>query len=222
MWKKIANNKYIIVILIVICSFFVYRAIVYIKGQEGKGKRETTRPVDKVKNKGKGAQKAEGETTLFSLDLLEWKNPAFNPDGRNLFDYTESPEEIERRKQIREQREKEEAERKRREEERRRKEIEEQQERARARREQEKQREEAVSMSRQPPKPKPPKVNYKYIGFIGPSKDRVAALVNTEGKLLLGRRNDTIEDVYKIVEVGFFEVKVGWVDFEGYESVFRE
>ena len=228
MWKQIVKNKIIVVIILALGALLVYKVTKEIGGAEDEKQKETSAgaTAGRIKKKKDNEAGKVGGKALFDLALIQKEAPEFEKEGRNLFDYTQSPEELEALRRAEEDRQRRmEEEQRRREEERQRK-MEEAKRRAE---EQRRKREEEVRnrppeppKPKEPPKPQPPKVNYKYIGFIGPSEDRIAALLNREGKLLLGKREDVIEDAYKIVEVGYFEVKVGWVAFDGYETVFRD
>lgn len=72
-----------------------------------------------------------------------------------------------------------------------------------------------------PPKPKPPRVTYKFIGYFGPPDRKIAVLLDGPDEIL-GSRGDDIGDAFRIIEIGYESIKFGFTDerFKGeYEIV---
>jgi hypothetical protein len=57
----------------------------------------------------------------------------------------------------------------------------------------------------------PPKINFKYLGFLGPKDDKIAVFENGE-EMLLARAGETIEQDFKVVEFKYESVVMGYVD----------
>lgn len=62
-----------------------------------------------------------------------------------------------------------------------------------------------------PPKPKPPTANYKFIGYFGPPDRKIAVLLDGSDQIL-GRTGDEIGDDFRILEIGYESIKFGFTD----------
>ncbi len=62
-----------------------------------------------------------------------------------------------------------------------------------------------------PPKPTPPRVTYRFIGYIGPPERKLAVL--QEGAdLVFGRQGDELGGSFRILEIGYESIKFGYTD----------
>lgn len=62
-----------------------------------------------------------------------------------------------------------------------------------------------------PTGPRLPRVTFQYVGYIGPKDDRIA--VFEEGQeLILGRNGDVVRDDFRIVEIQYDTVVIGFTD----------
>jgi len=76
----------------------------------------------------------------------------------------------------------------------------------------------------QPPRPpeakQPPRIPYEYIGYLGPKDNRIA--VFQEGEVLyLARTGELLQDTFKVVEIRYESVLMGYTDPE-FETRTRE
>ena len=62
-----------------------------------------------------------------------------------------------------------------------------------------------------PPKPQPPAINYKFIGYFGPSENKIAIL-NDGTDLIFVRQGERVGGQFKILEIGYESVKFGYTD----------
>ena len=65
-----------------------------------------------------------------------------------------------------------------------------------------------------PPKPsgpRPPRISFKYIGHLGPKDDRIAVF-EEGGVLTLARVGETVQDLFKVKEIDYGIVVVGYTD----------
>jgi len=62
-----------------------------------------------------------------------------------------------------------------------------------------------------PPKPQPPAINYKFIGYFGPSENKIAIL-NDGTDLIFVRQGEKLGGQFKILEIGYESVKFGYMD----------
>jgi hypothetical protein len=62
-----------------------------------------------------------------------------------------------------------------------------------------------------PPKPTPPAITLRYSGFLGSSRNRMAVLYSGED-IVLARVGDTVNKEFKILDIGYDWVKIGYVD----------
>lgn len=62
-----------------------------------------------------------------------------------------------------------------------------------------------------PPKPMPPAVTLRYSGYLGSEHDKMAVLYSGED-MLLARSGDVVEKQFKILDIGYDWVKIGYVD----------
>jgi len=144
------------------------------------------------------------------MDLLAHGGEDYDRNGRDLFKYSKRPptaEELE-------------AERLRREAE------------LRARREAEERRRAAAEAAREaaanrppppPPTPaekQPPRIPFQYIGYLGPKNDRIAVFQEGE-ELLLARTGEPLQDLFRVVDIRYESVVMGFTDPE-FESRTRE
>ncbi|HEU4400597.1 MAG TPA: hypothetical protein VFT43_00695 [Candidatus Polarisedimenticolia bacterium] len=62
-----------------------------------------------------------------------------------------------------------------------------------------------------PPKPQPPPVNFKFIGYIGPPDHKIAVL--HDGKdLVFAKQGDEVSKGITILEIGYESIKFGFTD----------
>lgn len=59
--------------------------------------------------------------------------------------------------------------------------------------------------------PRPPRILFKYIGYLGPKTDRIAVFSDGE-EVLLARAGETVQDDFRVVEIGFESVVMGFTD----------
>jgi len=62
-----------------------------------------------------------------------------------------------------------------------------------------------------PPKPQPPAINYKFIGYVGPSENKIAVL-HDGNDLIFVRAGEKIGGQFKILEIGYESIKFGYTD----------
>lgn len=160
-----------------------------------------------------GKAQSLGDPPVVRLDLLARRSPDYDPAGRDLFKYAPrppSPVEIRRMRE---------------EEERRRREAEE----AARRAAEEAARRAAEEAARQaelarnpppPPPPQPPPIPLKFIGVIGPRKDKVAVF-ETGKDLLLAKKGETVQGEFRVVDIKFESVVVGYTRKE-FQHLTRE
>jgi hypothetical protein len=170
------------------------------------------------RDRGEEEEEAPFDLAAVHLAVLEGGRAGYDPKGRNLFRYTEPPpsaeelaarEEARRRAQMeadRARRQREEMERRRRE----------QEEAARLASLQQQERD-AERLAREGPRP--PEIHYSYIGYLGPRNERVAVLLDREGKLLVAKEGEIVEEHFRIVYIGYSYLEMGWSEFEGSKPI---
>ena len=62
-----------------------------------------------------------------------------------------------------------------------------------------------------PPKPVPPPITLRYSGYLGSDQNKMAVLYNGEDMLLV-RTGDVVEKQFKVLDIGYDWVKIGYVD----------
>jgi len=62
-----------------------------------------------------------------------------------------------------------------------------------------------------PPKPVPPAVTLRYSGYLGSEQNKMAVLISGED-MLLARSGDVVEKQFKVLDIGYDWVKIGYVD----------
>jgi hypothetical protein len=62
-----------------------------------------------------------------------------------------------------------------------------------------------------PPKPLPPPINYKFIGYVGPSENKIAIL-HDGTDLLFVRQGEKVGGQFRILEIGYESIKFGYMD----------
>jgi hypothetical protein len=62
-----------------------------------------------------------------------------------------------------------------------------------------------------PPPPQPPPVNFRYIGFVGPPKDRVAAF-DFNNETFVAKAGDIVRKDYRIDEIRYESVLISFVN----------
>jgi hypothetical protein len=62
-----------------------------------------------------------------------------------------------------------------------------------------------------PPKPQPPAINYKFIGYVGPSEHKIAVL-HDGTDLIFVRQGEKVGDQFRILEIGYESIKFGYTD----------
>jgi hypothetical protein len=62
-----------------------------------------------------------------------------------------------------------------------------------------------------PPKPLPPPINYKFIGYFGPSENKIAILHDGTDMIFV-RQGEKVGGQFKILEIGYESVKFGYTD----------
>jgi hypothetical protein len=140
-----------------------------------------------------------GAAPVVRMDLLAARDVKFDQAGRDLFKYGKKPLSAEDLAALEAQRRaREEAERRAREEaERRRKEAE-----ARAQQQQ-------TQTVNQTSRPTVPRINLKYLGYLGPKDDRIAVFEDGDD-VVLGRVGEVVKDDYRIVEIQYGSVVMGF------------
>jgi hypothetical protein len=157
---------------------------------------------------------AGGRTDLSTIRIfpVEWAaltapRPAYDPLGRNIFQFGEIPPPPppvltpEEQAAIKKAQLEAEEERKRQEEL-----MRKQQAEALA-----KQQEVANLPPPPPPKPQPPPVNYKFIGYVGPSERKIAVL-HDGTDMIFARQGDVVGKEFRILEIGYESIKFGFTD----------
>lgn len=188
--------------LLVLVAFWVFR--------EGFGGAGAAGPVRAR------SQKAEPEplpeVPVVQLGSLEGDEVPYDPQGRNLFRYTEPPPSAEELAQIAEAKRRADEARKRaaEEAERRRKAAELAADAARKAQEEANQRGgTAVSV------PQPPEIRLNYVGYVGPRDGRVAVLLDPDGNIVVGKEGEVVQEEFRILRIGYSYLEMGYVDFEG-------
>jgi len=64
-----------------------------------------------------------------------------------------------------------------------------------------------------PPKPQPPPVNFRYIGFVGPPRDRVAAF-DLNNETFVAKQGEVVRKDYRIDEIRYESVLISFVNPE--------
>ena len=62
-----------------------------------------------------------------------------------------------------------------------------------------------------PPKPMPPAITLRYSGFLGAEQDKMAVLYSGDDMLLV-RAGDVVEKQFRVLDIGYDWVKIGYVD----------
>jgi len=62
-----------------------------------------------------------------------------------------------------------------------------------------------------PPRPAPPAITLRYSGFLGSNENRMAVLYSGED-LILARLGDTVDKQFKVLDIGYDWVKIGYLD----------
>jgi hypothetical protein len=62
-----------------------------------------------------------------------------------------------------------------------------------------------------PPKPMPPAMTLRYSGYLGSDRDKIAVLYSGDD-MLLARSGDVVEKQFKVLDIGYDWVKIGYVD----------
>jgi hypothetical protein len=62
-----------------------------------------------------------------------------------------------------------------------------------------------------PPKPIPPPITYKFIGYVGPSENKIAIL-HDGTDILFVRQGEKVGGQFKILEIGYESIKFGYLD----------
>jgi len=62
-----------------------------------------------------------------------------------------------------------------------------------------------------PAKPMPPAITLRYSGYLGSEKDKMAVLYSGED-MLMARTGDVVEKQFRVLDIGYDWVKIGYVD----------
>lgn len=62
-----------------------------------------------------------------------------------------------------------------------------------------------------PPKPQPPPITYKFIGYFGPAKNKVAVLYDGADQIFV-RQGEELPKGIKVLEIGYESIKFGFTD----------
>ncbi|HUD71946.1 MAG TPA: hypothetical protein VMQ62_08290 [Dongiaceae bacterium] len=62
-----------------------------------------------------------------------------------------------------------------------------------------------------PPKPQPPAITYKFIGYFGPAKNKVAVLYDGADQIFV-RQGEELPKGIKVLEIGYESIKFGFTD----------
>src|SRR6267142_6545255 len=62
-----------------------------------------------------------------------------------------------------------------------------------------------------PPKPVPPAITYKFIGYVGPSENKIAIL-HDGTDLIFVRQGEKVAGQFRILEIGYESIKFGYTD----------
>ena len=148
-------------------------------------------------------------------DRLEAPPTGYNPKGRNLFKYGQvkpPPPSASERDAMRRARLAEEAARKKAEEDRlRRQRLAAERQKGNLKRSSAPQYVAPPRSQAPPAPPPPPAVTFKFIGYMGPTENKIAVLVDGED-FYLGRVGEVVNEEFRIVEIGFEWVQVGYTD----------
>ena len=71
-----------------------------------------------------------------------------------------------------------------------------------------------------PPKPVPPAITLRYSGYLGSERDKMAVLYSGED-VFLARTGDVVEKQFKVLDIGYDWVKIGYVD-PGFADEFQK
>lgn len=63
----------------------------------------------------------------------------------------------------------------------------------------------------EPAKPKPPPIKYKFIGYLGPSQNKIAVLHDGTDMVFVSS-GDELEQKFRILDIGYESIKFGYLD----------
>ena len=150
---------------------------------------------------------------IFPVDWasMSARRPSYDPNGRNIFTYgaipvpTPPPLTPQEKEAIEKARQAAEAERLRQEQ------LAQQAQAAAAAQAQAAAAAQANQPPPPPPKPQPPPINYKFIGYVGPSENKIAIL-HDGSDLIFVRAGEKIGGQFRILEIGYESIKFGYTD----------
>lgn len=166
---------------------------------------------------GRGARPDLAALKLYPIDWasLQAGRPPYDPNGRNIFQYGQLPPPpppvLTKEEQAAIRKAQEDAAKARAEQER------------LMREQQDRQAKEAQARAEQaavvaantppppPPKPQPPAITYKFIGYFGPAKQKVAVLYDGVDQIFV-RQGDELPKGIKVLEIGYESIKFGFTD----------
>jgi hypothetical protein len=152
-----------------------------------------------------GRRLADGAPRV-PMALLDLSGEGYDRNGRDLFAYSQRPptqaeidaERLRQEAELERQRVMEEERRKR-------------------EQEMQAQRQEQAALAPPPPPPEevkqPPRIPYQYIGYLGPKDDRIAVFQEGEAQYL-ARTGELVQDTFKVVEIRYESVVMGFTDPE--------
>ena len=62
-----------------------------------------------------------------------------------------------------------------------------------------------------PPKPVPPAIPFRYSGYLGSERNKMAVLYSGED-MVMARTGDVVEKQFKVLDIGYDWVKIGYID----------
>jgi hypothetical protein len=143
------------------------------------------------------------------MDLLAARAESYDEKGRDLFKYSQRPPSAEEIRRLREEAA------------RRQKEMEEANRRAveEAQRQQKENEERVRQIALNPPPPPPPMppaITMRYLGYLGPKEGRIAVFEDG-GEMLVARKGEVVKGQFKVVDVKWDTVVMGFVkpEFKG-------
>jgi hypothetical protein len=142
---------------------------------------------------------------------LSAPRPAYDPSGRNIFQFGAIPPPPPPKLTPQEEAAIKEAQRRAEEERQRQEELLRQQQEQMAAQQKARQEELAKQPPPPPPKPLPPAINYKFIGYVGPSENKIAVL-HDGTDLIFVRQGEKIGGQFRILEIGYESIKFGYTD----------
>jgi hypothetical protein len=62
-----------------------------------------------------------------------------------------------------------------------------------------------------PPKPVPPTIPFRYSGYLGSERNKMAVLYTGED-MMMARKGDVVEKQFRVLDIGYDWIKIGYID----------